>query len=149
MREEDVILANKMERRGDYKNIENIIRDTALAVQQSAKVENSGLVSDLKTQILLMKEHHKAVDEKLDLLLTKASATNGSVMSLKLWRSYLTGAVGILTIIVIPMIVYVFNTSLDTVDKNISYVKEDYAKIDTKLTNHLINKNDISNNRAN
>lgn len=35
--------------------------------------------------------------------------TNGDVSALKMWRGYITGALAVITVIVIPLLVYVWN----------------------------------------
>lgn len=36
--------------------------------------------------------------------------TNGSIISLRLWRSYLTGGILVVAFLVIPLIVYIFTS---------------------------------------
>ena len=47
------------------KKIEDIIRDVAYQINQSTKSENSGLMSDIKGSILVLKEQHKEVIDRL------------------------------------------------------------------------------------
>ena len=65
-------------------------------------------------------EAHKFLLEKVESILEQTKKTNGSVMNLKLWRSWMTGVGAILIMIVIPLIVYIFNNSIGKVEAKIA-----------------------------
>lgn len=47
---------------------------------------------------------HQEIIEKLDGINQRLDKLNGSVLSLKLWRAYLTGAVAVILIIGLPIL---------------------------------------------
>lgn len=51
-------------------------------------------------------ERHDEIIEKLDGINTRLDRLNGSVLSLKLWRAYITGAVGVIVIIGLPIVAF-------------------------------------------
>ncbi len=57
----------------------------------------------------LIREKHDDTMIKLGEVIVQTSKTNGSVANLKLWRAYMTGAIGVilfmLTAIVIPVMI--------------------------------------------
>jgi tetrahydromethanopterin S-methyltransferase subunit G len=55
-------------------------------------------------------ERHDVFDCKLDEINQKLSYTNGNVRDLLLWRAYMLGGLSILTMLVIPMIIYIWNS---------------------------------------
>lgn len=71
-------------------------------------------------------EHFKAMDsrfDKQDVQLTEikvqTTKTNGSVISLKAWRTGLTMCLAIIAFIVIPLIVYSFQLSQENLKNSI------------------------------
>lgn len=51
-------------------------------------------------------EQHKEIIGKLDGINNRLDRLNGSVLSLKLWRAYITGAVAVIVLIGIPILGY-------------------------------------------
>jgi hypothetical protein len=47
------------------------------------------------------------VHEKLDTIIEQVKATNGRVRCLERWRSFITGGLAVLTVVIIPIIVAV------------------------------------------
>ena len=74
----------------DYtdQKIEQFIKDTALAVQQSTKTEYSGLIGDLRRNVAVLQTNHSDVIEWLKRIEAQTVKTNGSVRSLQSWKSY-------------------------------------------------------------
>jgi len=52
--------------------------------------------------------------QTLEEIKVQTQRTNGSVLSLKLWRSYITGGLVILSVIVLPILAYLAVLELDT-----------------------------------
>lgn len=44
------------------------------------------------------------VKKELGALTEQVKKTNGSVINLKMWRAYLTGGIGVLTLLVVPLL---------------------------------------------
>lgn len=53
------------------------------------------------------------VDKRFDKVDEAQSHTNGDVSSLKIWKGVLTGALSVITLIVIPLLVYVWSQAQD------------------------------------
>ena len=75
-----------------------------------SKREIDMIKENLKEEMLTS---HKNIQEKLDLILSQTTKTNGRVNKLENWQSYLVGAWVVVSIFVIPTIIYVY-----TQDKN-------------------------------
>ena len=87
-----------------YEKLEGLL----VKAVQSGKKETSDLVGDIKDEILTLKIYHTEVIERLVRIEIQTKITNGSVMSLKLWRSLMIGGMGIITLIVFPLLIYIF-----------------------------------------
>lgn len=57
----------------------------------------------------MITEFRNDVKEEFLEVKAKQDHTNGDVTMLKIWRGYLTGAIGVIIILVIPLVVYVWN----------------------------------------
>lgn len=71
--------------------------------------------------------------KQLDRIELQTCKTNGRVSKLESWKSYVTGAVAIITIFggaFIGLVVYVYNMKLGTIDSNVESVK-------TELISHI------------
>lgn len=55
-----------------------------------------------------MNEKFDDVSKVLEDLTNQVKKTNGQVIGLRLWRSFLTGAVAVITSVGIPLIIYVY-----------------------------------------
>ena len=56
-------------------------------------------------------ERHNTFDEKLDKLDARLAYTNGNIKDLTIWKSYLIGGMSVLTCLVIPLLIYVWQIS--------------------------------------
>lgn len=111
--------------------IEKIIKETALAVSQSTKRENSGLVGDMQKKldsIYTKREQDlmfNSIHEKLDEVL-KGIETNGkTTISLQLWRSWMAGGMGIIVLLVFPLLIYIFSSKVNDVEAKIKTIQDE------------------------
>lgn len=67
---------------------------------------------ELNIIINSLKEHVSEqvgdVGQKIDGLTTQVKITNGDVKGLKMWRSFVTGGMSVITAIVIPLLIYIW-----------------------------------------
>jgi hypothetical protein len=68
---------------------------------------------------------HEAMSEKLDKILEQTTKTNGKVLRLQEWKSYLVGAWAVVTLFVIPLVLYVNAVESNYLDKQIQQIKGD------------------------
>ena len=73
-------------------------------------------------------ENFKDVNEKLDTIGTQVVKTNGRVKNLELWRSFILGAMAILTSIGIPLILYIYHNEKSNAKDIAAMVLEILAK---------------------
>ena len=106
----------------DDQKINQIIKDTALAVQQATKSENSGLIGDLRRNVAVLQENHKEVVIWLQRIEAQTVKTNGSVRSLQAWRGYIMGGLAVITVVILPLIFLVIKNviSIQTNTQNIN-----------------------------
>lgn len=62
-------------------------------------------------------EKFQDIKASLDRIEEQTKKTNGSVASLKLWRAYVTGAVAVLIIIVLPVLGYLSIITVENTTK--------------------------------
>jgi len=56
--------------------------------------------------------HFHEVKNTLRRIEIQTTKTNGEVAKLKVWRGYITGALAIISALVIPLVVYIFVTKI-------------------------------------
>lgn len=130
---------------------EPIIKETALAVQQSTKSENSGLISDIKKEVVGLRDHlvqqdlsintlenhynetkdilariEGSTNDSLNRIEAQTTKTNGRVGLLEIWKANRNGWVaggGALIFVVMGLLTYIFNNALVNINNNISRVE--------------------------
>lgn len=55
---------------------------------------------------------HLGIIKSIDALSEHVKRTNGQIVSLRIWRGFLTGGLAVITAIVIPMLIYVLKDKL-------------------------------------
>lgn len=68
-----------------------------------------------------LNEHFRVINEKLDNLMKEAKRTNGRVSRLEAWRFALGLCITLIGLVVLPLIVYSFNVSVDNVQTQVLY----------------------------
>lgn len=113
--------------------VRNIIKETALAVQQSTKQEHSGLIGDLHDNITVLKENHEMVLQTLERIEAQTIRTNGRVSSLEKWQANSKGMLtgfGIAATLIISLVVYAFNLEINSLavqEKNTQSLIENHV----------------------
>ncbi len=81
-------------------------------------MDNKEIYNLIKDFKLENKEQHKSITDKQDF-------TNGSVRRLQQWRSFMMGGMAVISMFLIPLIIYLvttFNSNIKTLEQN------DYAQ---------------------
>lgn len=83
----------------------------------------------IKEELAAFRQENNRRFDKVD---AAQAHTNGDVSSLKIWKGVLTGALAVITLIVIPLIVYVWEQSQDSRSKieALSNYQQQYQQID-------------------
>lgn len=63
----------------------------------------------LENHIENEKERHDGFDEKLDGIIARQDYTNGTVKDLIIWRAGIVGAMAVITGLVVPLLIYIYN----------------------------------------
>lgn len=90
------------------------IKEIVYMAVQATKSENSGLIADIRKSIAILETHHLEVKDTLERIEEQTKKTNGRVSRLENWRSYITGGLAVVGI-VIALVIYIFNSSMQTV----------------------------------
>lgn len=61
----------------------------------------------------MIAEFRKDVNTRFDSVDDAQAHTNGDVSNLKVWRGYITGGLAVVTLILVPLLVYVLKQSID------------------------------------
>lgn len=51
-------------------------------------------------------------DKKLDTIVEQVKTTNGSVADIKSWQAFMKGGLAVLSVIVVPIVIYIINQLL-------------------------------------
>lgn len=105
--------------------IKNLIQEVALAVQQAAKSENSSLISDIRKNIAILEVHYQDIKCDLTDIKVQTTRTNGRVSKLEGWRSLLIGGWSVVTLIVIPLLCYIFFNAQQNITEKIDIKVQD------------------------
>lgn len=62
----------------------------------------------------MIKELRIENNKRFDKVDSAQAHTNGDVTTLKIWRGYITGGLAVITILVIPVLIYVIKQNFDT-----------------------------------
>lgn len=61
---------------------------------------------DMKFKIIeqTMHDSHLSIQEKLDLILQQTTQHNGRMRKIEAWRNILVGAIGVISVLVVPVV---------------------------------------------
>ena len=84
-----------------------------VAIQtQSAIASLSKVVNDVKVTIGKQGAYHELQKEMSAEILANVRETNGRVKSLELWKSYIVGGLTVISIMVVPILIYIIKQEL-------------------------------------
>jgi len=85
-------------------------------------------------------DHFVIVNQKLDGISTKVEKTNGRVKLLEIWRAGIVGALGVITAIVIPMLMYIYFDKLGQIQTETASLSDKVSAIQKILSDAEITK---------
>lgn len=104
------------EQKGMDQKLKDELKDYIFHAVQATKQENSGLLGEIRTNVTVLETQYKNIMVTLGEIKTQTTKTNGSVTSLRLWRSLIVGGLTIIVLLVLPLITYIFNTKIQHVE---------------------------------
>lgn len=75
----------------------------------------------------------KEIKETLSRIESQTTKTNGSVISLRLWRSWMAGGMGIIVLFVIPLLAYLFIVETKSVQAQQDIQNQEISNILAKI----------------
>lgn len=81
-----------------------------LMSESYSKNETDLMLKPIHNELTLHREAHAAIYEKVDLVHQEVKKTNGRVKSLELWKAGLAGATAVLTLLVVPVLIYLIKS---------------------------------------
>jgi len=79
-------------------------------------------------------DHFGVVNCKLDEISERVKNTNGRVKQLEIWRAGIVGALGVITAIVIPMLMYIYFEKLGSIQTETASLSEKISSIQKILS---------------
>lgn len=115
------------------KEVEDIKNLLEISIQQKSSID-----SDAKKNIAVLQANHQEVivslvriEDEIKEVKIQATKTNGSVMSLKLWRSWITGGLAMAGITLV-LVYFIFNTAVSNLKDQQANTQSLVQKIITK-----------------